>query len=382
MHKNRWILPIVFIPIILLTFFSCSNEKKESNGRDGSMVEVMRVNFHSGPIFLDLSGKISNFELAEVRARIDGVIQRRLFKEEEKVEVGQQLFQIDSGIFNAKLDFVRAMLVQAKANLQMQLNQYKRYKLLIKDKAISKQLFENSRYALVQAQTEVSKLQAEEKIALINLKNSVVFSPISGVISKSQVDVGTYVQAGAATLLAQIQKIDPIYVDCFGSIDELVMIYRNIMERKLMGEKKESDEVHLLFNDGRKYDFQGSLQIAGITLYQDTGKMGLRVTFPNPKGELLPGMPVRIRFYQNFDKRLMLVPSEAVLFDEKGAKAFLVDESKKVNQVELQLAGKLGEKWIVSSGLLPDDRVIVSNLQNITLGRRVKVLEKFTKGKF
>jgi membrane fusion protein (multidrug efflux system) len=317
--------------------------------------------------------------VAQVRARVDGIVLKREFTEGGDVKAGQRLYQIDPAPYIAALNSAMASLQKAEANLASTTAQAERYKVLVAANAVSKQDYDNAVAAQEQAAADVATGRAAVAIAQINLGYTNVISPITGRSGPSLVTQGAYVQASAATLMTTVQQTDPIYVDLTQSSVEGLQLRRDIASGQLKLNGPDQAKVTLLLEDGTQYKEPGTLQFSDITVDQGTGSVTVRAIFPNPRFVLLPGMFVRARIEEGVNENAILVPQVGVTHDPKGqATALVVDPDDKVTVHTLQLRGTSGDQWIVEGGLEDGDRVIVAGVQKVQPGALVQAAEAQT----
>jgi membrane fusion protein (multidrug efflux system) len=337
-------------------------------------VEVGVVTIAPTPVTLtkELPGRTSAFRVAEVRARVNGIVLKRFFDEGSDVKEGQRLFLIDPAPYQAALDGAKATLARAEANLANARLLAERNADLVKDNAVSRQEYENAMAALKASEADVASGRAAEQSARINLGYTTVTSPVSGRIGRSAVTEGAYVQAAQATLLAVVQQLDPVYVDLTESTTEVLRLRRDLESGKLQSAGRGRAKVRLLTEDGREYGQDGALQFADVTVDPSTGSLALRALFPNPKGELLPGMFVRARLDQGVNPQALLVPQVGVTRDQKGLPtALVVNAERKVERRQLVTDRAVGDAWLVTSGVKPGEQVIVEGLQKVRPGAEV-----------
>jgi membrane fusion protein, multidrug efflux system len=337
-------------------------------------VEVGVVTITPRPVTLtrELPGRTSAYRVAEVRARVNGIVLRRLFVEGSDVKEGQRLFLIDSAPYEAALDGARAALARAEANQANARLQGQRYADLVEDKAVSRQEYDTAMAAQKSAEADVSAARAAEQTARINLGYTAVTAPVSGRIGRAAVTEGAYVQAAQATLLATVQQLDPVYVDVTQSTDEVLKLRRDVESGKIQGAGKGQARVRLITDDGREYAQAGTLQFADVTVDPGTGSIALRALFPNPKGELLPGMFVRARLEEGVNQQALLVPQVGVTRDQKGVPVVLVvNAEKKVERRQLVTDRTVGDAWLVTDGIKAGEQVIVEGLQKVRPGALV-----------
>jgi membrane fusion protein (multidrug efflux system) len=337
-------------------------------------VEVGVVTISPAPLTLtrELPGRTSAFRVAEVRSRVNGIVQKRLFVEGSDVREGQKLFLIDPAPYEAALDGAKAALARAEATLANARLQAQRHADLIKSNIVSQQDHDNAMAAMKTAEADVAAARAADQTARINFGYTTVTAPVSGRIGRSSVTEGAYVQAAQATLLATVQQLDPAYVDVTQSADEVLRLRRDLESGKLQGSGKGQVRVRLVTDDGREYAHAGTLQFTDVTVDPGTGSIALRALFANPKGELLPGMFVRARLEEGVNPAALLVPQVGVTRDQKGVPvALIVNGEKKVERRVLVTDRAVGNAWLVTDGIRPGDQVIVEGLQKVRPGTLV-----------
>ncbi|NML33527.1 efflux RND transporter periplasmic adaptor subunit [Paraburkholderia antibiotica] len=325
------------------------------------------------PVVTELPGRTSAFLVAQVRARVDGIVLRREFTEGSEVKAGQRLYKIDPAPYIASLNNAKATLAKAQANLASTTAQANRYKVLVAGNAVSKQDYDNAVAAQGQAAADVAAGKAAVDTAQINLGYTDVTSPVTGQIGVSQVTPGAYVQASAATLMATVQQLDPVYVDLTQSSLDGLKLRRDIQEGRLKTSGPGAAQVSLVLEDGRTYAEKGKLQFTDVTVDQGTGSVTVRAIFKNPNRVLLPGMFVRAKIEEGVNQNALIVPQVGVTHDQKGQPtALVVDNDNKVALRQLVTTGTFGSYWVVSDGLKAGDRVIVQGTDKARPGQQVK----------
>lgn len=319
----------------------------------------------------DLSGRTSAYQVAEIRPQVSGIILKRLFAEGSVVTKGQQLYQIDPATYQATYDSAEASLSQAKADLKAIEPKMERYAKLIKVGGVSQQDYDDIVASLAQAKAGVTVAKANVSTARINLDYTKVFAPISGRIGSSSVTEGALVTAGQETALATIQNLDQIYVDVNQSMEDMMKFRKQIDEQTLNPEA-------VLFMDNTKFPYadKGRIMFSGVTVDKGTGMIPLRILFPNPDGELLPGLFVRARIEQSRQNNAIAVPQQSVVRNADGTvMVWTVDETGTVNTRQIMVSKIMGNRWLVQSGLKPGDKVVVEGLQKITPMAKVSFIE-------
>jgi len=371
-EKIQW--GVVLIALLGgLLLIGCDRPKAQAP--PPSIPEVATVTVQPQQIVLttELPGRTSAYRIAEIRPQVNGLIQKRLFTEGSDVKAGQVLYQIDPASFQAAYDNAKAALGRAEANVPPIRLRVERYKELLPDKAVSQQEYDDAAAALKQAEAEIEIWKAAAETARINLGYTRVTAPISGRIGKSSVTDGALVTAYQPVALATIQQLDPIYVDVPQSTSELLRLRRSLEGGRLNHDRTNQQKVRIILQDGTPYQQEGTLQFQDVTVDPTTGSVILRAVFPNPEGVLLPGMFVRGVAKEGVNEQAILIPQQAVSRDPKGNPlALIVDAESKVQQRMLTVDRAIDDKWLVTSGLAPGDRVIVEGLQKVRPGVPVK----------
>lgn len=323
----------------------------------------------------ELSGRTSAHLIAEVRPQVGGIIQKRLFKEGSDVKAGEVLYQIDPATYRAAYDSAKAALARAEANLVPVRLKEERFRDLVKINAVSQQDYDDVTATLKQAEADILGAKAAVESARINLDYTSVKAPISGRIGRSSVTTGALVTASQADQLATIQQLDPVYVDVTQSTADLLRLKRNLASGLLKNDGAQQAKVKLILEDGTSYAHPGTMKFSDVTVNQSTGSVTLRTIFPNPDHLLLPGMFVSAIIEEGVNEHAILVPQRGVSRDPSGnATALVVGADEKVEPRVIKVERAIGDKWLVSEGLQPGDRVIVEGLQRARPGTTVKAV--------
>jgi membrane fusion protein (multidrug efflux system) len=361
---------------VALVVLGCVQAKQPPPLPTAPEVTVVTVHRQPVPVTTELPGRTSAYLVAQVRARVDGIVLRREFTEGADVKAGQRLYQIDPAPYRAALDSALAALQKAQANLAAMNAQAERYKILIGGNGVSKQEYDNAIAAQAQAAADVASSAAAVQTARINLGYTDVVSPISGRIGVSLVTPGAYVQASAATLMTTVQQMDPIYVDLNQSSVQGLQLRRDVASGRVKVDGSDSAKVTLFLEDGTQYPLAGTLQFTDVTVDPSTGSVTVRAVFPNPDHVLLPGMFVRARIDQGVDDTAMLVPQVGVTHNSQGqATALVVGPDNKVASRIIEATRTLGDQWVVQGGLNEGERVIVAGVQKAQPGILVRAVE-------
>lgn len=319
-------------------------------------VDVVAVAAGSAAVTRDLPGRLQAWRTAEIRARVEGVVEKRTFVEGSDVKAGQSLFVIDPRSYRAAADAAKANVAVAKVTLE-------RYKPLLEIRAVSKQEYDQAEAQLKQAEAALAK-------ANIDLENAIVPAPISGRIGRALVTEGALVGRGEATQLATIEQIDRLYANFTQTNTELLQLQEQLRSGAL--ERSNSSKVEIVLEDGSVYAQPGKLLFSDLAVDPNTGAVNLRAEVPNPRKELLPGMFVRVRFAQARMDNVIRVPQRAVAQSTLGQSVMVVDQEGKVAVRPIKTSGMSGTDWIVTDGLQSGERVIVNGLQKTRPGGVVK----------
>jgi len=338
-------------------------------------VEVGVVTVAPGAVgmVVDLPGRTEASRIAQVRARVAGVVKRRLFREGSDVRAGQALFQIDDAPYRAALAGAEATLARAEANVLQTRAQAERYKPLAEANAVSQQDLIAAQAAFKQAEADVAAARAARQTAQINVGYAAVASPIAGRIGRALVTEGALVGQGEATQLALVQQIDPLYVNFTQPAADVLRLRRAIAAGRLQrAPGVEAVRVRVRLDDGSVYPLAGRLLFSDLSVDPGTGQIALRAEVPNPKGELLPGLYVRVQLEQAQADGAVMLPQQAVAQSAQGASVMVVGGDGKVVPRAVTLGTAQGAQWVVLKGLAAGEQVMVDGFQKLRPGATVK----------
>jgi membrane fusion protein (multidrug efflux system) len=312
--------------------------------------------------------------VAEVRARVAGVVLKRVYEEGSEVKQGDVLFLIDPAPFKADLDSALAALRKSEALALQARLQSERYAALIDSNAISAQEYDNARAQAQQAQADVAANKAAVQRARLNLGYATVTAPISGRIGRALVTEGALVGQGEVTPLARIQQLDPVHVDLTQSTRDLDNLRASFRAGELQQVGSNQARATLIRDNGSLYPLPGKLLFTDVNVDPSTGQVILRSEFPNPDNDLLPGSFVRVRLEQAFNQQGISVPQRAILRDSAGvAQVLLVEADNRIKQQPVQLGNAQNDRWIVNGGLKAGDRIVIEGLQHARAGEQVQI---------
>ncbi|QTN23713.1 efflux RND transporter periplasmic adaptor subunit [Rhizobacter sp. AJA081-3] len=336
-------------------------------------VGVVKAEPASVGLVTELPGRTEASRIAQVRARVAGIVQRQLFREGSDVKAGQPLFRLDDAPYRATLASAQAALARAEANVMQTRAQAERYKPLAEANAISQQEFIVAQAAFKQAEADVASAKAAMQTAQINVGYAAVASPISGRIGRALVTEGALVGQGEATQLAVVQQIDPLYVNFTQPAGEVMRLRAAIASGAYTSAGSAgSVAVTVLLEDGSVYPLRGKLLFSDLSVDPSSNQITLRAEVPNPKGALLPGLYVRVRLEQAQVPSGILLPQQAVQRGSAGDTVMVVGADGKVAARPVKVSLGQGRQWVVLDGLAAGEQVVVEGFQKIRPNAVVK----------
>ena len=362
-HPSKTRAAVAALALVAL-LSACGKKDAAGPGAGGGMpppeVGVIVTKLEPVALETELPGRVEPVRTAQVRARVNGVVLKRLFTEGSEVKAGQRLFQIDPAPYQAQQAAAEAALGRAQANLTQATAQAERYKPLVEAKAVSQQEYVNAVAAQKQAQADVAAARAELRIAQLNSGYASVPAPISGRIGRALVTEGALVSATEATQLALIQQTNPVYLNFTQSATELQAL------RRAAGMRAKDTPVNVIMEDGSVLPQIGKLLFSDVSVDPTSGQVLLRAQVPNPDGLLLPGQYVRVRLSQKTLPSAILVPQQAVTRGQTDTVTVVGADNKPAPR-EVQLGGSHHGSWIVTGGLKAGEKVMVDGFQKIMM---------------
>lgn len=306
-----------------------------------------------------LPARVSAFRSAEIRPQVNGIITKRFFEEGATVKAGDKLYQIDPTLYQAQLASAKAQLAIADANAHAAKIKADRYAKLIQQKAISDQELVDAEAVAKQANAQVQAAKAAVRSAEVNLSYTEITAPIPGIISRSTITEGALVSAQQATPLTIIRQITPAYVDIQRPAADLMGMRNSSLSR----------DVTIELDDGTSYPEIGALQFSDIGVDPSTGTVNVRALFANKEGNLLPGMFVRAKVPSSRIENALLVPQKAVTRQANSVTTvFVVNDKNEVEMRVIAVTRAIGNQWLVKTGLVAGERVIVNGLMKVQNG--------------
>ena len=338
-------------------------------------VTVITVEPKDTPVTVEFVGVTSSSQQVEVRARVDGFLDERLYIEGNLVKQGQVMFKMDAKPFQAQLDAAQSALAQQRARLWTARANLKRVKPLAEANALSKKELDDAQGRVNADAAAVDMASADVETARLNLGYTTIHAPVTGASSFARIQNGAYVnaQSGPLTYVAQL---DPIWVDFSISEDELLKFRQERKSGQLLAPENDELTVELVLSDGSLYPETGRIFFSDANYSTETGTFLNRATFSNPGGELRPGQFVRVRLKGATHPNAILVPQQAVLQGAQGFFVWIVDPEGKAQIRSVEVGDWQGDNWFITKGLSPGNKVITDGIVRLAKGRPVKIDEK------
>ena len=375
MYKDFTSMKPIWLLITLLGLTACGDQKPPAETSTPlPQVKTLTVQPRAFAMTTDLPGRIEPVRVAEVRARVAGVVLTRHFQEGSDVKAGQLLFSIDPAPLKAALMRAEGALAKAEADVYRANAQVQRFKQLVQINAVSPQAFDDAMSDLKSAQANRLAAQADLTSARLNLDYCQVRAPISGRIGRALVSEGALVGQDEATQMARIQQLDPIYADFTQSADQVVALQQALTSGRLTLNGSGSAEVTLQVGNPAQTR-HGKLLFSDISVDRSTGQVTLRGEFANPDNLLLPGMYVRVVAPAGVDPQALFVPQQAVQRGADGqARLMLVDATGVVRERVVSTGTMLGSDWQITQGLSAGEQVVVERVDKLSAGTTVHVI--------
>ncbi|MCU4179733.1 efflux RND transporter periplasmic adaptor subunit [Bosea sp. BH3] len=366
----------VLLLAVALLAGACSEEKRPANAaaqQPPIALGTIAAVAEDVPVTNNLPGRIAPTRIAEVRPRVSGIVVERVFQQGTQVKEGDVLYRIDPAPFRVRMASAEATLKRAQAAQLQARQQSDRIVELRERNVASAQQQETAVAQLAQADADVAAAEAGLATAKLDMQYSEVRAPISGRIGRALITEGALVGTGASDILATIQQLDPVYADFTQSAGELLALRRALKVGALTGADAGAANVELFFDNGERYRHRGQLLFSEATVDATTGQVTLRGQFPNPDGDLLPGMYVRVVIEQGVQANSIAVPQQAVQRDGAGQAQLQILKDDGTLELRPVRAGRvLGTRQVIDEGLKPGEQVVVEGFQKIRPGARFK----------
>lgn len=360
--------------LTLLTLPGCSDQTPATSPPPTMEVTTVTVSPSDTPVQLEFVAETESSRQVEIRARVEGFLEKRLYTEGELVKAGQKMYQMDQKPFQAALQSAKGQLAQQEAALAMAEATLARVRPLTEKNALSKKNLDDTIGMVQQAQAAVFAAQGKVTSAELNLSYTTLYSPLTGLSSFSKKHEGSYLSAGADGLLTYVAQLDPIWVN-FSVSENQMLKYRGEIEHGLLRfPSRNLFEVAITLADGSVYPHLGRINFSEPSFSQETGTFLVRTLFANPEGDLRPGQFVRVQLRGAMRPNSILLPQRAVLQGAKGHYVWVVDGEGKAARREVEIGDWQGEGWFINHGLLPGERVVVDGAIRLSPGAILKVV--------
>ena len=364
MRRKSILLLFGVVPMLL----SACGEKAPPPPAAPPEVLVAQVIQRDVPVMTELVGQAAGSQDVDVRARVEGFLEKVAFTEGTLVRQGQLLYKIDPKPFEAALANAKANLATWQARLEKTANDVRRYTPLVAQQAVSQMELDNAISARDAASAQVDAAKAALDNAQINLGYTTINAPIAGLVGTTKVKAGNLVGRGENTLLVTISIIDPIYFRAGLAEAEYLRLNRRLQERDAAGGVREKTPIELILADGTTLPHKGYLDVVERNIDPTTGTLAMQVKFPNPEMLVRPGQYGRARFESEVKKGALLIPQRAVQELQSIYSVAVVGTDNKVAFRNVKVGPREGSLWVITEGLNPGDRVVVEGLQRVREG--------------
>ena len=353
--------------------------KEQPAGEAGVEVTVVKVTPQDIPVITEFVGKTQSSRRVEIRSRVEGFLEQRLYTEGTLVQEGQALFQMDQKPFQAQLDAAKAELAQQKARLRTATANLKRVKPLAAENALPQKELDDAEGSYRSARAAVEAAQAKVVQAELNLGYTTIFTPVTGLSSFANQREGAYIGIGTESLLTYVAQLDPIWVE-FSVSENQILRKRKDAETGLIILPEDGElEVEIVLANGSVYPYTGQITFADASLSEETGTFLVRAELPNPEMELRPGQFVRTLLKGAIRPNAIVLPQRAVQQGAKGSFVWVVNEKGQAEFRPVKLGPWHGEQWFIEEGLKADETVVVDGTLRLRAGATVKIVEPKSK---
>ncbi len=348
-------------------------QQPAGQARPPASVTIVEVKPQDTPEVSEFTGKTASSRQVEIRARVEGYLDKIAYTEGSLVKNGQLLFQLDPNQFKAALASAKATLAQQQALLTNADLTLKRVRPLTKQNALSQQDLDNAVSNQLSAQAQVQAAQASVETAQLNLGYTTIKSPLNGLSGSSNFREGSLITPGSNSLLTTLVQLNPMWVN-FGVGENEMLKFRSQLES---GQLKQASEdkwgVQLLLADGSKYPQKGRLIFMDPVVNAETGTYNIRAEVPNPDSQLRPGQFVRVQLQGVFRPNAIMVPQRAVMQGPNGKFVYVVSSDNTAQTKPIEVGDWYGDQWIVNSGLASGDKVVVDGAVRLQPGVPVQI---------
>lgn len=363
---------------------ACSKQENTADAQAGAPeVEVVQVQFADIPSEVELPGRVEAYRIAEVRARVTGIVAKRLYQEGQTVKAGMTLFSLNPEQLQASRLEAEAELARTEANLVNASDKLQRYQALVSDQSVSQRDYRAAQAEVQLAKAEVAAAQAKLNRAKLDVGYANVAAPIDGVARRALVTEGALVGKDEATHMTTVEQINPVYVNFAQSSSEVFALRKALRDGQLKGSDGQF-KIELILPDGSAYPSAGKLSFSDVSVNQTTDSVVMRAIFENPLHELMPGAYVRLKIRQATNPNAILIPRDALIRDQFSTRVFVLNAKSELESREVQTGSMVDKQWVIKQGLKPGEQVVVTNAATQTAGikvspKQVNATDKITK---
>lgn len=371
----RWTLIALIALIALVPLAGCDKPAPKPQERPPAPVTVQRIVPRDVPVTFEYVGQTESTRQVQIRARVDGFLNQRVYTEGSLVKAGDVMFQQDPKPFQASLDAAKGALGQQLARLQTANDNLARVRPLTAQKALSQKDLDDATGQQQAAAASVETARADVRQAELNLGYTTITTPVTGLSSYAQVQDGSYI-ASANSLLTYVAQVDTLWVNFSVSENDMLQFRDEQASGRLRVPEQDGYVIEVVLSDGSVFPQQGRITFTNADYNVQTGTFLLRATVPNPDATLRPGQFVRVRIEGAVRPNAILIPQEAVLQGAKGHFVIVLDQENKAQVRPVQVGPWQGNNWFIDSGLAAGDSVVVDGVAKIVPGAKVKIVSE------
>jgi membrane fusion protein (multidrug efflux system) len=366
MNRLPYALAFAGLAAVLAAVLAGCGREEQAPAAQPLQVTAVSVTPHDTPVSFEFVAQTESSRAVEIRARVDGFLDKRLYTEGNMVRAGQPLFQMDRKPFEAALQSAEGQLEQQRAKLETAQANLRRVRPLAARNAVSKKELDDAIGIERSSRAAVLAAEGEVRTARLNLGYTTISSPLQGLSSFSKKQEGSYLTVGEQGLLTTVSQVDPIWVNFSISENELLSYRDQIAKGRLKFPKSNDFQVEVVLADGTVFPKRGRINFAEPSFNSDTGTFLVRTELPNPQGQLRPGQFVRARVFGASRPQALQLPQRAVQQGSKGHYVWVIGNDGKAKQRVVEVGDWIGDDWFISDGLKPGERVVVDGAGRVT----------------
>jgi membrane fusion protein (multidrug efflux system) len=356
----------------MLAIAACKSSRQGNQSPPPPLVEIMQVKLEEAAWEPEFIGQAAGFLEVEIRARVGGILEKRIFQEGQFVKQGTQLFQIDPVPYRIELERSQGALAQAEANLERTRREYVRVAVLFDEDAVSEKERDEAEMAFKAASADLQVARANLHDAEVKLGYTRVDAPISGIVRKESCSVGTLVTTAAeGSLLTTMVQVDPLYVNFSVPGSDFARV-KHLIQSGAVSRPGGKQLVSIVYPDGSIHPQPGEIVFTDSTEDPKTATIRAKVELPNPNSRLMPGQFVRVRLKGLQLKRVMLIPRQAIFTTQQGPSVYVLDKDMKAEMRQVTEGFAMGKETVISAGLREGDRIITAGMMKVQPGTAVR----------